>query len=406
MTHPHHTAPFWASDDQLSAGVSGELVEEALRVSLVHNPFSLKGFTLSAAQALQRRRRQQQHLQRRAAGGQRRGREPTATPTEETAAPTEGKESLAAQAILAEEAELLQSVAGLVRATGAPFSAPPKHASEAALASQTTDETLTSSTVPTVDDATVVQEPPQKHPRMEEGQPGTGTASSVDVESSSLAPVAVAPRVSGPPKSALAQLVASAKAKHGVSGDDGKMPPPPPRPRPSDSGVTKEAGGEARRGKGTSTALKEGAVEKDEEDDDEFGVALGLVTGAPSLSDSASGASRAGGPTDASNSDDLAMKHPSQMTREEFLSQFKRAPRRGEIGQTAEEIAVAEQLGYVMSGSRSKASQMYVDRIQRQLHEREAAKLQKQFRKVEDERMDELMVEGMLKLVQAKKSDS
>ncbi|CCW63072.1 unnamed protein product [Phytomonas sp. EM1] len=98
-----------------------------------------------------------------------------------------------------------------------------------------------------------------------------------------------------------------------------------------------------------------------------------------------------------------AEKHPSQMTREEFLSQYKRAPRRGEIGQDADQIAHAEELGYVMSGSQSKASQMYVDRIQRQLHEREAARLHQQFREVEDKLMDQELIHNLLEVIHAKK---
>lgn len=97
-------------------------------------------------------------------------------------------------------------------------------------------------------------------------------------------------------------------------------------------------------------------------------------------------------------------KHPSQMTREEFLSQFKRAPRRGEIGLSAEEIGNAEKLGYVMSGSRSKAAHMFVNRVQRQLHERDAAKREQQFRQVEDERSNTDLIDALAKLVQSKVS--
>ncbi|ORC90511.1 uncharacterized protein TM35_000083090 [Trypanosoma theileri] len=97
------------------------------------------------------------------------------------------------------------------------------------------------------------------------------------------------------------------------------------------------------------------------------------------------------------------MKHPSQMSREEFLRQFKRAPRRGEIGYDAESVAAAEAVGYVMSGSRNKEKQHYVDHIQRKLHEKEARKLRLQFRQVEDERSDEATVESLLTLVKQKK---
>ncbi|CCW66162.1 unnamed protein product [Phytomonas sp. Hart1] len=99
-------------------------------------------------------------------------------------------------------------------------------------------------------------------------------------------------------------------------------------------------------------------------------------------------------------------KHPSQMTREEFLSQYKRAPRRGEIGQNPDQIARAKELGYVMSGSQSKASQLYVDRIQRQLHEREAARLHQQFREVEDKLMDQELIHNLLDIIHTQKNES
>ncbi|KAH9578398.1 NF-kappa-B-activating protein [Trypanosoma melophagium] len=104
-------------------------------------------------------------------------------------------------------------------------------------------------------------------------------------------------------------------------------------------------------------------------------------------------------------SDENHMKHPSQMSREEFLRQFKRAPRRGEIGYDAESVAAAEAVGYVMSGSRNKEKEHYVDHIQRKLHEKEARKLRLQFRQVEDERSDEATVASLLTLVRQKKKE-
>lgn len=83
-----------------------------------------------------------------------------------------------------------------------------------------------------------------------------------------------------------------------------------------------------------------------------------------------------------------AVKHPSQMTKEEYMKQFRRAPRRGEIGISADRIAEAESLGYIMSGSRKKEAVRYIDRVQRQLHEREAAKMRLQFLQEEDRRND------------------
>jgi hypothetical protein len=81
-------------------------------------------------------------------------------------------------------------------------------------------------------------------------------------------------------------------------------------------------------------------------------------------------------------------KHASQLTKDEYMQQFKRAPRRGEIGVTAEQVAEATSLGYVMSGSRNRASDKYVDRIQRQLHEKQASQLRLDFLKESDRRSE------------------
>lgn len=78
----------------------------------------------------------------------------------------------------------------------------------------------------------------------------------------------------------------------------------------------------------------------------------------------------------------------SQLTKDEYMRQFKRAPRRGEIGISAEEVSQAEALGYVMSGSRNRASDKYIDRIQRQLHEKQAAQLRLEFLKESDRRSE------------------
>lgn len=98
----------------------------------------------------------------------------------------------------------------------------------------------------------------------------------------------------------------------------------------------------------------------------------------------------------------VTAKNSSQMTREEFRSQYKRAPRRGEIGQSAEEIQAAESLGYVMSGSRSKAAQMFANRVQQQLLERDAAKRDQQFRQVEDERNNIQIVSALQDFIHQK----
>ena len=94
-------------------------------------------------------------------------------------------------------------------------------------------------------------------------------------------------------------------------------------------------------------------------------------------------------------------KHPSQMTKEEYMQQFRRAPRRGEIGISADRIAEAESLGYVMSGSRRKEGVRYIDRMQRQLHEREAAKMRLQFLQEEDRRNDSEAMSEFIRLAQA-----
>ncbi|CAD2217808.1 NF-kappa-B-activating protein C-terminal domain containing protein, putative [Angomonas deanei] len=138
-----------------------------------------------------------------------------------------------------------------------------------------------------------------------------------------------------------------------------------------------------------ATNQKRPRVESDEDDEEDFAIILpSKKTADTSKPDPTATAS--------------STKHPSQMSREEFLAQFKRAPRRGEIGRSADEIAAAESLGYVMSGSRSKAAQLYMDKMQRQLHEREASKLQQQFRKVEDEREDNELVKGLVNLIHEK----
>ncbi|CBH16260.1 hypothetical protein, conserved [Trypanosoma brucei gambiense DAL972] len=185
-----------------------------------------------------------------------------------------------------------------------------------------------------------------------------------------------------PTPSALAALIEAARARETVEGvgpiktDSGVchvMCPAPPR----SGGAT--ADGECR-------GLRVGAQTGDD-GGDEFGVSL-----------------QQGNEPDYSKTEEprgcvAASKHPLQMTREEFLAQYKRAPRRGEIGYDAESVAAAESLGYVMSGSRNREKQHYVDSIQQKLHEKEARKLRLQFRKVEDERNDSATVETLLTLM-------
>ncbi|KAG8342118.1 hypothetical protein TRVL_07049 [Trypanosoma vivax] len=140
----------------------------------------------------------------------------------------------------------------------------------------------------------------------------------------------------------------------------------------------------------TSSSISRGDNLASGGDGDEFDVDLPLD---PHIREDAPSASQVEG---------LSTKHPLQMTREEFLCQFKRAPRRGEIGYDAESVAAAEAVGYVMSGSRNKEKQHYVDRIQQKLHEKEARKLRLQFRKVEDERNDRATVESLLMMMHQK----
>ncbi|PWU87813.1 hypothetical protein C4B63_84g53 [Trypanosoma cruzi] len=128
-----------------------------------------------------------------------------------------------------------------------------------------------------------------------------------------------------------------------------------------------------------------------EQSGDDFGVALPLGS---FISDGANEPSK--------KFEVPVAKHPSQMSQEEFLRQFKRAPRRGEIGYDAESVAAAEAVGYVMSGTRNREKQHYVDNIQRKLHEKEARKLRLQFRKVEDERTDNTMIQGIIAMVNEK----
>lgn len=94
-----------------------------------------------------------------------------------------------------------------------------------------------------------------------------------------------------------------------------------------------------------------------------------------------------------------AVKDPSKMTKDEYMLQFRRAPRRGEIGITPEQVAEAAALGYVMSGSRNKSGDKYIDRIQRQLHEKHAAHLRLQFLQEGDRRAAEAALDVFSKMV-------
>ena len=90
--------------------------------------------------------------------------------------------------------------------------------------------------------------------------------------------------------------------------------------------------------------------------------------------------------------------HPSQMTKEEYLAQYSRVPRRGESGYTPEQIDEASKLGYVMSGSRNKMVQKYIDGLQKQLHEQQAGKLRLEFLSEKERRLDSSMVEACIRM--------
>jgi hypothetical protein len=90
------------------------------------------------------------------------------------------------------------------------------------------------------------------------------------------------------------------------------------------------------------------------------------------------------------------------MTREEYLAQYSRAPRRGESGYTPDQIDEATQLGYVMSGSRNKQVQKYIDGLQKKLHEQQAGKLRLDFLAEKERRLDVSIVDACLRIMQNK----
>jgi hypothetical protein len=409
-----------------SSILGGEAMEDVMRRSLEENAYSVQGFWLWQARAIQQRQHREQ--------GRRRPRsEAGSSMKEEASVGPQKAPRNPAEVTAAQHADDVRSyISALLHATGYPFpalrdpngkTAPTTGDLEGAVLINTTaaaavNGVLAASPPPTPssprDDlaeasaAAPSDTAPAKAARVEK----MGTATSVTASASS------------PPKSALAKLVAKAKAQHRDAAQDAPTVTVVPAPKhppsleeipgmrlaqgssfsPStvsalaerrkrvqfvDESADSAAGGKATRGEG-----------KEESDEEEFGVQLpGHSFSASSSVGASVSQQESTGVAPLAANDAVAAKHPSQMTRAEFLSQFKRAPRRGEIGQTAEDIAAAEKLGYVMSGSRSVASRMYVDRIQRQLHEHEAAKLQQQFRKVEDERMDDQLVHGLADFV-------
>ncbi|KAG5469330.1 hypothetical protein LSCM1_02545 [Leishmania martiniquensis] len=378
---------------------SGEEVEQMMCRSLEENLYSVQGFWLWQSNFIQLRRRREQR--------RRRLRYDAASPAEEGGGESTSARSEAEAILLQRADEVRRYVSSVLHATGYPYrSASADDAGKGADGSAgaivadnespAASDGLASASIATAvaDPTRVSAEPPQKVSRSEESD--------------------VTARLPAAPKSALAKLVAKARAQHRDLAQHAPVavaPMPLRRALPEETGVQPSVGQKRIRFAGGSTLkndsqqLHASSVRGGNSDDDDFTVHVPGRT--DPLGSGDTGRLHEGGPNAAAGAaggaDAVAAKHPSQMTRAEFLSQFKRAPRRGEVGQTAEEIAAAEKLGYVMSGSRSVASRMYVDRIQRQLHEHEAAKLQQQFRKVEDERMDEQLVLELAQFIDSRK---
>lgn len=425
--------------------LDGDAMEEVMRRSLEDNTYSVQGFWLWQARAIQQRRHREQ--------GRRRPRSDAASLVSEiTPSSTAVEPRNSAEEAAQHHAEEVRSyITALLHATGYPYAATPDSADAAKEAQETNNTVLTGvAAAGGVLDAAVSAPNPPSSSSFGFNSQDSGSAESALISggaSAAAAPPLKAARVeqastlttspttasaapASAPKSALAKLVAKAKAQHRDGAGTTNVTRVTVVPASTSSAFPEEIpGGRLAQGSsalpGTATRKKKvhfadasadsdhdgfSASRVDEgkgsdgEDEEDFGVQLPGYTAASSPATAVASASAT---DEAATEEDatVATKHPSQMTRAEFLSQFKRAPRRGEIGQTAEDIAAAEKLGYVMSGSRSVASRMYVDRIQRQLHEHEATKLQQQFRKVEDERMDDHLVHGLAEFIM-KKTDN
>ncbi|AIO01354.1 hypothetical protein LPMP_330610 [Leishmania panamensis] len=376
-------------------------MEQLMCCSLEENTYSMQGFWLWQSNFIQLRRRREQR--------RRRPRNDTASSTEESSEQSSLTPSQTEAVSLQRANEIREYISAVLHATGYPYrsasttDSAPEGADGPTLAPVTDAEALATSSglmlaslSPAVaDPAEVSGEPPRKTNRSE----GTG-------------PTGHTPAVA---KSALAKIVAKAKAQHrdlvkhapvvAATVPTRRTQPDETRGQPGVSRKRVQFADESPLANNSQLSRGHQIRNDNGDSDDEFTIQLPGHKGPRASADAdESGGRDADAVTGvAGSADTVAAKHPSQMTRAEFLSQFKRAPRRGEVGQTAEEIAAAEKLGYVMSGSRSVASRMYVDRIQRQLHEHEAAKLQQQFRKVEDERMDDQLVLELAQLINGRK---
>lgn len=401
-----------------TAGVpDGAVMEELMCRSLEDNAYSVQGFWLWQSRIIQQRRHREQNRRRPRSG--------EAEAMKEGEAPIGGPRS-AAEASAERHAEEVRSyVSGLLHATGYPYETLLDLAEEPEERKHLVDGAVLADTVkePSVGVANALDTSAAELVVQSQQPDATTTAAPAKV---ARVEAAAASSPAAPPMSALAKLVAKAKAEH--NGPAVTVVPAPKNASLSEDLSAMLAARASASSATTAAARKrvqfadaphvpsahgKAATDDDNNDDEDFSVQIPGHATASSSSTSAQQGSHAQGSTAESTTaggdamsaaeEAVAAKHPSQMTRAEFLSQFKRAPRRGEIGQTAEDIAAAEELGYVMSGSRSVASRMYVDRVQRQLHEHEAAKLQQQFRKVEDERMDDQLVHGLAEFIMKKK---
>lgn len=382
---------------------SGDAMEQMICRSLEDNAYSMQGFWLWQSNFIQLRRRREQC--------RRRPRNDAASPTEEGSGESASTRSQTEAASLQRADEIREYVSAVLHATGYPY----QSASTADDAREDADD----SSPPTVTDAeTSVTSAGLTSASLSPGVTDpAGVSGEPPRKASRGERTDVTARIPAAPTSALAKLVAKARAQHRDLVEDAPVVvvTVPSRRAPPDEPGSQPAIGRKRIQFADEPPLANDPqllrgrhVRSDNhgsDEDDSFMIQLPGHMGPQASSDAgeSSGHNVDAVAGVAGGADAVAAKHPSQMTRAEFLSQFKRAPRRGEVGQTAEEIAAAEKLGYVMSGSRSVASRMYVDRIQRQLHEHEAAKLQQQFRKVEDERMDDQLVLELAQFINSKK---
>lgn len=92
-------------------------------------------------------------------------------------------------------------------------------------------------------------------------------------------------------------------------------------------------------------------------------------------------------------------KEHRQLTYEEYMKTQARAPRKGEIGITAEDVAKIETLGYVMSGSRNPMAQKRIEAMQREVHEKQASKMSLEFLAESDRRSDEKAIDSLFDML-------